>query len=495
MMATTQVYLVTIPLFAILSLLYRLYTNYLALASLRLPGPFLAKLSSKWLFLTFARGQQANTVHALHRRHGPIVQIGPREISFASAQACKDIYGVHTKCSKSAMYDNFAKPGLVGMRDRGQHRERLQRVAHVFSLSVLKELEPSVQDQIAQLRALLVKSEGTAVDVVKLMHLLALDVAGIILLGENFGALGAERPSYYVKVMKLLVPFRGVETTFPWAIPILKVLPFEWARDFTGVVDYVYGYCEERMKRMIEEDGRTSQRKNMLSRLLVGDPEKGTLPLTDQEISDEVGNFIYAASDTTGIVMAYFLYEMAANIDWQEKLRKEIKDAKVEDGGFDYAIVQKLPVLQACLYESLRLHPGAPVGLPRTTPIEGFSIDGIFVPGGTIVHAPSFTVQRDTTAFPSPDKFDPGRWLSASGSYAPSTQLLDHMMIWGAGEYRCAGINMAIMEVKTMVSRVLNNFKVRVESEQTHEDMKPKDHFMTEASGGRGMCVFESIDS
>ncbi|KAF2108369.1 cytochrome P450 [Lophiotrema nucula] len=498
-MAATTLYLLTALIALTSYILNRLLVNHRILRALNIPGPILAKLSSKWLIITFARGEQMNTIHSLHARHGSIVQIGPKEISFASARACKDIYSVNSRCLKSPIYDNLGKPGLVGMRDKEQHRERLKRVSHVFAPSVLRELEPGLQAQIQKLVALIAKNEGRGFDIVKPSRMLALDIAGEVFLGGDFGALGAkegEEP-HYVQVMGLLIPYRGLETDVPWLLPLLKLLPFKRVKDFLGVVDYIYGFGEERVKQSIERYGRSARRKDLLTKFLVGDPEKGTLPLSDQEIADEVSNFIYAATDTTGVILSYFLYEMAANASWQEKLRQELEEARVREKGFEYNAIKQVPLLHACVYEVLRMHPGVGIGLPRITPQEGWMIDGIFIPGGVVVHTPTYTIQRNPSAFPTPDSFNPLRWLSSSDTkcaFAPTAEMQSHMFVWGGGEHVCAGMNMAVMEIKIVAVRVLCEFKIRVESEQTHKDMQMGDHFISEPKGGKGLCIFEKIE-
>jgi len=138
------------------------------------------------------------------------------------------------------------------------------------------------------------------------------------------------------------------------------------------------------MRDSISRFGRKgdARRKDLLTRLIAGDPAKGTEPLSDKEISDEISNFIFAGTHTTAVTMAYLLYELASNPKWQERVRLELKEAGSSDTKILYQTLQGLPVLQACIHESMRLHPPVGSGLPRVTPPHGTSIDGVFVPGG-----------------------------------------------------------------------------------------------------------------
>ena len=69
-----------------------------------------------------------------------------------------------------------------------------------------------------------------------------------------------------------------------------------------------------------------------------------------------------------------------------------------------------------------------------------------------------------------------------------------HSFVWGGGEYICLGSNMALMEIKVALARVLGRFFVRVESKQTHRDMEMCDHFVIAPKGGKGLLVFEMLE-
>ncbi|KAF2261269.1 cytochrome P450, partial [Lojkania enalia] len=417
-----------------------------------LPGPLAPKITSKWLFLHFIRGEQMNVVHDLHRKFGPIVQTGPREISFPSAQAARDIYGTNAQCVKSEIYDYMGPESLFTTRTKEKRREMKKRVAHVFAPGVLRELESSIEIHVNRLLELIEKEEGKSWDVVKPLRMLTLDISGEVLFGRPFGALGAKKLPYFVEVMKYVHPMFRVESDAPILARLLRIVPFRKIHDFAGSVEYVYG--TQLLRDTISEYGRNSPRNDLLSKLINGDPKKGQAPLPDDEIANGVSNFVYAATDTTAITMTYLLYELASHPEWQKELRQELLEINGTDQGQYslYKMVQALPILQACFSETMRLHPGIGVGLPL----------------------PMLDLQCNPQAFPSPDTYNPKRWLLTSSSkhtFSPNS---------GGGEYICAGSNLAIMEVKIMAAKVLQRYFVSVAGEQTHKDIEMRDHFVIE---------------
>lgn len=135
------------------------------------------------------------------------------------------------------------------------------------------------------------------------------------------------------------------------------------------------------MKEYLELYGRASSRRSLLTKIIAGDPSTGTEPLSDPEISVEVSNLVFAATDTTGNTMTYALYRLCCHAEWQEKLRAEIRTSRARDTGFSFQSLQSLPILNGVMMETLRLHPAVPGGLPRVTTGNGCSIGGLWVLG------------------------------------------------------------------------------------------------------------------
>lgn len=100
------------------------------------------------------------------------------------------------------------------------------------------------------------------------------------------------------------------------------------------------------------------------------------------------------SSDTTAAALTYTFYRLAKDTFQQDKLRKELEPLREADGDFSFKSLQGADHLNGVINEALRLHPAVPSGVHRLTPREGITIGKTFIPGGTTVVAPSYTMGR-----------------------------------------------------------------------------------------------------
>lgn len=147
--------------------------------------------------------------------------------------------------------------------------------------------------------------------------------------------------------------------------------------------DELLQYGADAFHDYVSRYGRTGDRHDLLIKMIAESKATSNAtspPLTDQEIITEITNLTFAGIDTTGNTFSYLFWELARHPVWQQQLREELKDVNFVQGVPQYKDVADLPILEALIQETLRLHPASPASLPRITPGEGGIIDGMTVP-------------------------------------------------------------------------------------------------------------------
>jgi len=147
-----------------------------------IPGPFLAKITTKWLTLNEVSGNRSLVVTKAHEKYGPIIRTGPNELSFSDRACIKDIYLQGSKFPKSRRYDGFASGTRASfdMTDPSESRERRNLVRHVLAPSNVDEAEPLIGGAVRKSLRWVSRAQegGESLDAMLWMRRIMLDTGG-----------------------------------------------------------------------------------------------------------------------------------------------------------------------------------------------------------------------------------------------------------------------------------------------------------------------------
>ena len=174
--------------------------------------------------------------------------------------------------------------------------------------------------------------------------------------------------------------------------------------------------------------------------------------LSVDEIVGHLLLLFWAGYDTTASAASWALHELAHRVDWQARLRDEVRsvprDAPIEDA-------RELPQTTAFLSEVERLYPSA-LFFPRIA-IEDVAIGRHVIPAGTPTFYSPYLSHRDPATFESPNAFDPDRWLPERGERRAS---LAKLVGFGGGPRICLGKSFAKAQLRAMIHAILRRHRV-----------------------------------
>jgi cytochrome P450 len=100
------------------------------------------------------------------------------------------------------------------------------------------------------------------------------------------------------------------------------------------------------------------------------------------------------------------------------------------------------------------MHPPPGGLLPRVTPPECDTINGVFIPGGVEIGVNTWGIMRDEDIFgPDPEMFRPERWLGLPEAiYAEMARVVD--LTFGSGRFKCLGKSVATIELNKIIVEV-----------------------------------------
>ncbi|XP_043086648.1 cytochrome P450 3A40-like isoform X1 [Puntigrus tetrazona] len=208
-----------------------------------------------------------------------------------------------------------------------------------------------------------------------------------------------------------------------------------------------------------ESKGRIDFLQLMLQNQIPGDhfedteeqPAKG---LTDHEILSQSLVFILGGYETTSTTLTYLLYNLVTNPDCLEKLVEEIDTNFPLDTPITYDALMKMDYLEMAINESMRLLPTAP-RLERSSK-KTVELNGVTIPKDTLVAIPTYVLCRDPELWESPHEFRPERFSPESKSEIKQNAF----MPFGLGPRNCIGMRFALMIMKLLVVKLLQNFSL-----------------------------------
>jgi cytochrome P450 len=130
----------------------------------------------------------------------------------------------------------------------------------------------------------------------------------------------------------------------------------------------------------------------------------------EHEIQSGTFNAVAAGSEPTASTLQAFVYYMIRLPDAWGRARAEVDAAGIV-GMPSYADTQKLPYLQACIKEAMRIFSPASMGLPRVVPKGGLTIGDRTFPAGTDVSVSIWVMHLSKEIWgPDAREFNPERW-------------------------------------------------------------------------------------
>ncbi|KAL4926326.1 cytochrome P450 [Aspergillus undulatus] len=441
--------------------IYRLYFHPLA----RFPGPRLNAISSLPSISSLLRGRLGFENKQLHDKYGSVVRVSPNELSFSSAQAWEDIYGFKTGGRKNMHKDPIhvgsvdPLPGAstLTMADDANHARQRRAMSHSFSEKALKEQEYIIQHYvdifISKLKGM--ADEKLEFNLVNWLNFATFDIIGDLAFGEPFGCLDLGAFHSWVALIFETVKVGALEQA---------TRRFAEAGSWTQslLLHMIPDYLRKRRR-----DHLSLSKEKVEQRLRVGPTDhkdfiyyvlkqKEKYDLHDNEIILNSALFIVAGSETTANLLSGLFARLLRSTDKMQKLYAEVRSAFKTEGEIDYSRVSQLPYLNACIEEGLRIHPPVPIGLLRTVPKAGDTIDGHWIPGGTSVSVGGWAASHNPANFRDCDTFIPERWLDD----AYSTDVKSGMQPFSLGPRGCIGKNLSYMEMRVILARLVWNFDI-----------------------------------
>ncbi|KAJ9615983.1 hypothetical protein H2204_014198 [Knufia peltigerae] len=446
------------------------------------PGPKLAALSDLWLLRKLYALKKCGTIHQCFTQYGPIVRIGPNKIAINDIDMIKPVYGVGTRFVKSTWYETWALSGrqnVFTIIDPKAHANRRRITSQLMSHNNLVKYLPAVNQNVASFVKLCERKKklGEQLDFLVLYRYLALDVLSSATFGKNFCLLetGQDHPfSDDLDACVAVLPPRGYMPSWLWNL--VKRIPHKRWQFLVGGERRIFDYSQEVVKE--QERLPPTEPPTIVRKYLDHREEDGTV-LPYDIIIGETANLFFAGTDTTSNSLSFITWEIASKPHVQRKLFDELKANMAKDETPLLEDVQTWPYLNAVIKEGLRKYAAAPSHMERVVPQGGATLNGFYLPAGTIVGTQIYSMHRNELVYHDPEEYIPERWLMGN----ETEEMRRHYMPFGLGSRVCMGQYVAMMEMRLVLAALVRHYQLVVPEGFDHASMEMKDFWLVFPKG------------
>ncbi|KAH8730933.1 cytochrome P450 monooxygenase-like protein, partial [Phaeosphaeriaceae sp. PMI808] len=496
---------VVIPFFCLSHLVYKYLKNPLR----KIPSAHpLAHFTSLWIHSIRWRSIENAALKAAHDRLGPIICLGPNEISVNCVKGgIRDVYaGGFEKVSSGKggynWYGFFANyDGVHNMFSTGDnkpHSARKRMISNIYSKSVviaspalLAQMSTILYSRFLPYLDSVFSAEEGVLSIYSLLSATTMDMTSGYIFGQKASSNlidNADQLTWFLS----LYNSRRSHNFWPQELPNFTSFVEKWVgyRFAPKWVEEANDEIEKWTQQMCEGAGRVLAHGEVgladtpvVYQQLMTSLQKEAKKNDTQEanlnplLASEVLDHLAAGFDTSGITLFYLVHELSQNKDTQSRLQRELQTLSpplVPSSSPtlpDPKAIDALPFLHAVVWETLRLHPAIPGPQPRFTPPQGCRLgpeDGLyFVPGGVRVSASAGLLHANEDVYERASEWRPERWLNMERLDEEKRKDMESRWFWafGSGGRMCVGSHLAVYQMKYIVAALYSNYSTLIISD------------------------------
>jgi sterol 14-demethylase len=212
-----------------------------------------------------------------------------------------------------------------------------------------------------------------------------------------------------------------------------------------------------RLMAMIGQLIADRRRKNIegddFLQILMEASYKSGQKLSEHEITGLLLAAMFAGHHTSAVTAAWMMLELTRRPELYARVRDEVFRVYGTDGKVTYQSLREIPVTEACVKETLRLHP--PLFMLLRVALKDWEYDGYSVPKGTYLITSPTVTHRIPQIFRDPDRFDPDRY----GPGREEDKRPFAFQPFGGGSHKCLGNAFALLQIKAIFAILMRRYE------------------------------------
>ncbi|KAJ5173380.1 cytochrome P450 [Penicillium capsulatum] len=377
----------------------------------------------------------------LHEKYGHVGRTAPNELSYSDANSWKDIYASHPDrpsgmARDTSFFSSLDEPGTIPSMFNANDKDhsRIRRTyARAFSKQAIAQQSSLIHQHIRHMMDKLYEQRHHPIDLVHMFTFAMTDIMIDMQFGEPLGLLESTTHHSWARSQAGLLR----NSTILAALGDLPVMRLLFQLILPQLVRRArathYGWMN---KKLDDRLAMKTTRPDIVHFVMEKAGPEATI--SEAELRVNLPLIMIAQTESTATVLSGVVAFLLDNPRVLRELQDEVRAHFKTSEEINVPATEKMPILNACINETLRLYQGAPGELPREVPKGGAMVSGEWVPGGTRVYNSSVACFRSPRNFHDATSWRPERWYS-NASEEFSNDDKEAWKPFGTGTRDCIG--------------------------------------------------------
>ncbi|KAA3475746.1 cytochrome P450 71A1-like [Gossypium australe] len=245
-----------------------------------------------------------------------------------------------------------------------------------------------------------------------------------------------------------------------------------WLDMITGLIPSLKALSREIdtfLDKIIEEHRALKSNKKDFISIIFQLQKDGMLDmdLTQDNIKAILLDMFLAGIDSSASTVEWTMAELLKHPTAMKKLQEEVRNVVGNKPKVEMEDINKMSCLKCVFKETLRLHPVAPLLLPRHTSAT-VKVGGYNIPSNTTVLINAWAIQREPKRWEKPEEFIPERFENNPINFSGE----DFQFIpFGVGRRSCPGLQFGVASVEYMIANLVYCFDWKLADGDTADNL------------------------
>ncbi|GLT41833.1 hypothetical protein SLA2020_158690 [Shorea laevis] len=435
------------------------------------------------------------SIHALSQKYGPIMQL--RFGSFpvvvgSSVEMAKTFLKTHDVIFASRPKTAAGKYTTYNYSDitwspYGPYWRQARKMCLVelFSAKRLESYEYIRKEEMNLLLKGLYNSTGTTILLKDHLSNVSLNVISRMVLGKKYTEEAEKEkenenkiitPKEFKEMLDELFLLNGV-LDIGDSIPWLRFLDLQGYIKRMKALSKKFDWFLEHV--LDEHNARRKGVKDYVARdmvdvlLLLADDPTLDVKLERHGVKAFTQDLIAGGTESSAVTVEWAISELLKKPEIFKKATDELDRIIGRNRWVEEKDIVNLPYIDSIVKETMRLHPVAPMLVPRLAQ-EDCKVAGYDIPKGTRALVNIWTIARDPNLWESPDEFCPERFIGKDID-VKGTDF--ELLPFGAGRRMCPGYALGLKVIQSSLANILHGFTWKLPGNMRKEDLNMEEIF------------------